>query len=477
MRSDIDIFELLEQQKTQPPSDTSSNLVIEEGEGQAAPPAETSPYVMEMDAWGRNKGKHLTRAWSVFKKDPFPERELVAADAHASLFENNPSPHPHPADAQRAEWWKQMMESPEFKALRNQTCLDNTLSEIGAKSLYDEWWKYAESNPPPSEGQPQPGSDQEAIGDSLARIRSCAKAVQQATDTVQDAKDAGQGLGMGGAGQPLDRVKLANYFQKVREHPKLRDIMRMAGRMRALSQALQRTKVQHGRDDMVGVELGGDIARLVPSELTQLVSGIPELELLALDRLARRQALCRQYRGVERLGKGPIVVCVDESASMRGKREIAAKALALTLAWLANQQRRWVGLVGFASGSEGTREAFPPGMLNQARLMDWLVHFYGGGTTLDVPVEELPKNYWKEFLVQGMPRGKTDVIIITDAEVDCSTAMRQSYAKWSKEEQVTTYGIIIGKNNPGDLKYLCQRYWCIPNLDLDTEAVESVLSI
>src|SRR5262245_62472889 len=105
---------------------------------------------------------------------------------------------------------------------------------------------------------------------------------------------------------------------------------------------------------MVGVVLGGDLGRLLPHELARLV--IPELEDDVLRRLVEGQVMCREYRATEPVGKGPVIVCVDESGSMEGEKAHTAKALALALAWVARHQGRWCALVGYSGGSgEGLR--------------------------------------------------------------------------------------------------------------------------
>ena len=106
---------------------------------------------------------------------------------------------------------------------------------------------------------------------------------------------------------------------------------------------------------------------------------VPELELDTLRRIAERQALCREHHAVEPVGKGPIIVSVDESGSMEGEKAHTAKALALALAWVARRQRRWCGLVAY-SGDTGERLlALPPGRWDEARLMDWLVGVHRPG--------------------------------------------------------------------------------------------------
>ncbi len=126
----------------------------------------------------------------------------------------------------------------------------------------------------------------------------------------------------------------------------------LAGRFRRVAQSKQRMKAAHGLDDVVGVEPGGDISRLLPSELARIA--VPELELDALRRFAERQALCLARSSTEPAGKGPVIVAVDKSGSMHGDKAHTAKALALALAWVARRQRRWCALVAY-SGETGER--------------------------------------------------------------------------------------------------------------------------
>jgi uncharacterized protein with von Willebrand factor type A (vWA) domain len=69
------------------------------------------------------------------------------------------------------------------------------------------------------------------------------------------------------------------------------------------------------------------------------------------------------------------------------------------------------------------------------------------------------------------------VILITDAIVNCDDEMRDAYLKWANAEQVKTYGIVIGGDEPGDLEKICTRHWSLPELSMDTDAVQNVLSI
>src|SRR5206468_9035225 len=138
---------------------------------------------------------------------------------------------------------------------------------------------------------------------------------------------------------------------------------------------------------------------------------MPNLELDTLRRLMEKQCMERDMRSTEPVGKGPIVISIDESGSMSGDKVHTAKALALALAWVARRQRRWCALVAY-SGDSGERHLpLPPGRWDEAAVLDWLAAFLGMGGDLDVPVRELPRLY-RELKA---PAGVTDVVFVTDA--------------------------------------------------------------
>lgn len=434
-----------------------------------------SPTVLSLDRWNLRRGNEVAQEWAeheIGEVDP-----LIVADAHATVFEPEPQLAERTADKSRAAWWRQLMETPEYRALRGTTCLDDDLSSIAAKSICDQWVQYAAEEQEPGEGEPEPGSDGEDIGKSLARIRSTAAALGAAKESVEAAQDLSAGLGMGSGGGQLDRQALAKYFKQVQNSDMLRSILAMAGRMRKLCQSLQRHKTHATRGEVTGIELCGDIARLVPMELAKVAGAIPELELLSLLQLSQRRSLGYKHKKNEPKKSGPIVVCVDESGSMNGEKIIAAKGLAMALAWLASHQNRWIALVGFAGGTEGTRLALPPRHNQQEQLIEWLLHFFSGGTTCDVPLSELPFNMWPEFVAQGLQRGKTDLIFITDAIVDCPDEVVAKFNAWKLEEQVKTYSIIIENSEAGELEKVSDRIWCIDDLNMNADAVEAVLSL
>lgn len=430
---------------------------------------EVSPTCLTVDSWGRRKGRELFHAPEVVNDTTVCDIDADEwADCHAACFEPRPKLVDNPGDETRANWFRDLLATDDYKSLHKQTRGRLDLSRVAAIEVGKQWSEFA-------------GLDDDAQSDPMNAAGSVAGAVRASRKAVSEAVDAMEGLGGGcgghggDSGTELAADKIVGMFNRVKNDRFLHDVMRSAGKFRRVARSLQRRKTKHGVDDMVGVTVGSNVNHLTQSELANFCSD--ELELLTLHRIATNRAMVKDYRGVEPVGKGPIVVIVDESGSMSGDKIITAKGLALTLGWVAKQQNRWIAFVGFSGGTEGNRLAMAPNAWDQDKLVDWLKHFYGKGTTLDVPVDQVPNTYWPEFLAQGMPRGKVDIVIVTDDAVDCPQAMVDHYNAWRKSENVTAYGIRIGSGGYGSMDKICDQTFCVRSLETDCDAVQEVLSV
>ncbi len=442
-------------------------------------PVEVSETALALDDWSLRRGREVLENSELLQKqfgmdDPasldasksmdqcVEEFQKLTADFHGAAFEPEPQLAPACANERLRGYMQQLLETPEFKALHQETQLDEAASELAAAAFAQSWVALAKTE-----------QSEDDFKSQMQAMRAASQALQSACGEVSDLRDAQSALGLGGNGGgngTLPAAELAKMFKRVQGSQQLKRICELAGRYRRFAQAQQRKKVLHGRDDVVGVVLDGDVGRLLPHELVAL--GDPDLELDVMRRLVERQAMCRDYRGIESKARGPIVVVVDESGSMGGEPIATAKAMALALIWVARHQKRWCCLVGFSGGTEGTYCVVQPGRDNPEPLMEWLEHFYGGGTTVDVPLVELPAK-WGEL---GCPKGKTDILCITDAIVSVPAAVRQSFLAWKAQEQVKLVTLIIN-GEPGDMAGVSDRVHRVKSLSLEESSVAEALTV
>jgi uncharacterized protein with von Willebrand factor type A (vWA) domain len=427
--------------------------------------AESSPTVLRTDRWTKRLGQRLAAEWSDAGVDGVAADDAnLAADAIETLLASSPTLHEHPEDIKRARWWTQLMASPETVALRSRTVLNTAVAEIAAATIASKYAAYAEATKDREDKDPEHESPREA----MERIRSIRDALGEASEAADDAEACGAGLGITGD-STIGAQQIAAFTRRLRKSPNLARIMRMAGRFAARAQQLQRQRTDLPGMEITGVELSGDLTRVLPYESALIAGAVPELELLAMARLAQRRSL--SYRRILRtpVGMGPLVISLDESGSNAGSKIETAKGLALAMVANARAQRRPFMLVAF-TGSDVIRiaENTPEG------IVSWCEAFLGGGSDCDLPLSSVPP-HWPTG-----PVGKqADHIIIGDAEVTgASVDYVNTYIAWATANRVRTYSIVVGPRSPGVLATVSDGgCWCIPTLDLDNPAVETILSI
>ncbi len=448
-----------------PPDSPAPTGVIAPGEV-AAPPPDASPTALEVDAWGLRRGRDLVAESHRLKRAGTDE--FAAADFFACAFDPDPRLVAACADPRRHQFLARLLDTPEYRALHDATRLDDTAAAIAATHFAEQFADLRRSGTKVgADGAASAGPS----GGELATLRAVGRAVAEAGKEVTELHEAVAALGMGpGAPGGTDPAAVAVLFKRVRGDPALRRVCELAGRFRRVAQSKQRQKPTHGLDDVVGVEPGGEVGRLLPVELARLA--VPGLELDTLRRIVERQAACREYRAVEPAGKGPVIIVLDESGSMSGEKIHTAKALALALAWVARRQRRWCALCAYSGDSGERLLALPPGRWDEGRLADWLCAFIGHGSDLDVPVREMPRMY----AALGAPPGVTDLIFVTDAVCRLPADVRDAFLAWKAAARARLVTLVVD-NAPGDLARISDEVHAVRSLSPDADAVGRVLSL
>lgn len=277
--------------------------------------------------------------------------------------------------------------------------------------------------------------------DTRTRLRvACENAIAAMSEAKEaDGMASALGCGKGGsAAQKVDRVAALS-------DPRLRRVLALAGRMRH-EVASKRKLGGSGREEIHSVEMGADIDRLLPVELSSM--GAPMGTELLVGKLADRRALQYAMRGRTKKAKGPILIAIDESGSMAGARDEWAKAVALSLMWVAQQEQRAFGVLHFASRVAradlfGSARVPGPGSLRE------IVSFFAnGGTDISqamaaalttIQIGSMPDPRTGES-VEWRDGQKADLVIISDG-YDTSDVV--TVAKSFEEAGVGIFGISI----------------------------------
>ncbi len=437
---------------------------LEEEWSEEHQPSET---VIALDEWDEDRGGRLHK---LLKRDEKFLRETQ--DFFALAYKADPHMNESCVDSHRQKYIEGVMASTDYRVLRQSTFLNEVTSEMAAKEFidkYEELKKQLKENENLSPRQQRQLSKE--LRDEAAMDSAIHDALSEAQDQIDEVMECARAIGMEeGDNRGMDPRRILDTYHKVRHNWRLKQIIDAAGKYRRLARAKQRQKVTHGYDDIVGVEMSGDVHRLLPLELALLAD--EDFELDAMRRLVERQSMSREFRGVEKVGKGPIVIIVDESDSMSGEPIANAKAFALAMAWIARQQKRFCVLASFASSYQGRYIVLPPNKWDETKLLDWLGGFYAGGTDSDYPLRTIPSK-WVEMEV---PRGKTDMIIITDGLLHVDQRLRESFTDFKSREKVKLLSMIM-YSAPGELQYVSDEWYLINGISIDNAVVGKCLSI
>jgi len=441
------------------------------GDGVVATPvakSAPSPYALAHDEWSERRGRDLfsqsQELQGIYAGHDQQVAEIATTDFRGGAFESRPKRSAQCTNPALAKYMDALMETEEFRQLRSITVGDENASEIAALKFSSGFAKVLADIP-----DDQIGTEQGDLQVELQAIRAAIDA-NNACEEYEDVRDNLPGMGGDPSGhKPISQEVVGKMFSRIRKSPMLMGIMRLAGRYRRIAQSAQRRKVPVGVDDVVGVHQSGDIGKLLPQELGRLSD--PAFEDDAMRRIVENVAQCREHCAIESVGKGPIVVIVDETGSMTKNDNIYhAKAFALSLYWVASAQNRWCCLVGYA-GADMNVLVIPPGQNKTDEVLEWLEHFENGATDLCIPVDKLPAQ-WSSF---GCPKGKTDIVQITDAICRIPSHVVDSFNAWKRTEQVRFLSIVIA-DAAGEAAKISDDCWVYNSMAASSDAINNILS-
>ena len=232
----------------------------------------------------------------------------------------------------------------------------------------------------------------------------------------------------------------------------LRELVRSLGRGAGWG-PLRRSPVQAfdeaGRDGLIrsvleqqetrGLCRSDDLGRMLPAEAALLAKGrtARPAKLLFFARMAERALLSYERDGWSEqptevpnplvrevrptADRGPILLCIDTSGSMRGQREVVAKSLALECMRAAREQERGCYAFCFSGPREVEEMELGDNPAGLTRLLDFLERTFNGGSNFDEPIKRcLGRLLDAEW-------ANSDILIVSDGE------LRPPAPEWAKK--------------------------------------------
>jgi uncharacterized protein with von Willebrand factor type A (vWA) domain len=152
--------------------------------------------------------------------------------------------------------------------------------------------------------------------------------------------------------------------------------------------------------------------------------------------------------------RGPIVLCLDTSGSMRGAPETIAKAVALEAMRTAHRERRGCVLIAFGGADEVSEHELSPGPAGLDALLDLMGQAFDGGTDLQAPVERAIERV-RQAGWQG-----ADLLIVSDGEFGCVPATLDLLDAARAGQGLRVQGVLVGDRETLGLLDLCDDiFW------------------
>ncbi|WP_416981284.1 VWA domain-containing protein [Streptomyces sp. T028] len=311
-----------------------------------------------------------------------------------------------------------------------------------------------------------------ALAAAVPGVRAAARnAAAKAAEAVRQEAALMRAWGVGPGElerMPFDqRARLAERLRTGR----LAQWAELIGRFRQMAGGERARKVENTAGELVGVTLGDDLSRVIPSELAGL--GLPELRAVFAVRYAAGELMLYDSQGEQATGQGAVIACVDTSHSMYEAgpggvtREAWAKACALALLDQARHAGRdFVGIL-FSAADKIRVFRFPAGRpADLAQVLDFAETFLGGGTSYQRPLSAAGELLEEEFNDTARARG--DIVMLTDDDCGVTETWMRGWNDAKHRLGFRVFGVAIGAPRVAEadsvLRALCDNLRSIEDL-------------
>ncbi len=134
-----ELLQLLDLKAKPPPVTTNAPVAGASGATADASSPPAGPTAVDVDAWGLRRGRDLVAESERLKA--CGTDEFAAADFFAVAFEPEPRLTAACSDPNRHQYVRQLLETPEYRALHADTELDDTAAAIAAGHLAEQFAK------------------------------------------------------------------------------------------------------------------------------------------------------------------------------------------------------------------------------------------------------------------------------------------------------------------------------------------------
>jgi len=378
----------------------------------------------------------------------------LLSDTFSAFFQNKARIKTNPPED--LEQHRQIMETvlglKEYEELHTVSRLDFFASAAATRAFSDELTKLIKKKK--EEEQREAGgesNEQQPLGIDPDTLRwAVRKSLKKGMEEAQEAKQAVESFGREEGG--LKRIPITEQFRLadlLAKNEKIREIIRMLGRMKLEALSVKRSKVTHSTPVRRGVETTGleGIDRILPEELADIALGKTAEERF-LRKLSEEDLLAYSYKNPVQQSHGPMLVAVDGSGSMEGPREVWAKAMAMAAFLQAKKEKRKTYGIIFGASENELFE------IDMNRLEDLATASFHMGTDFEPPLA------WAEDKFRENP--KADFLFITDGICDLPLERREAFLSAKSQSGARCFSVLIGSEATETVRQFSDKVFSLP---------------
>lgn len=252
------------------------------------------------------------------------------------------------------------------------------------------------------------------ISDIMEELGSYMENISSSINTL-----CGKGNGAKSYTNPKKKMELAEKLLKNRQ---LNEFIEKLGKFKRMAIRKQKTKIKHFNGEKHDIKYGNDLSKLLITEIKNLSDECLYLDFLK--RFSEHKLLNYEILNHEDT-KGDFIVCLDLSGSMRGTKEIWAKAITLSLLEIQLREKKRFICILFDDDVREIR-IFDKKPCSED-IIDFASVFFGGGTNFEKPIK-------KALTFNG------DIVFITDGECEMHRGFIE-YVEEVKKGKIYTFCI------------------------------------
>ena len=264
-----------------------------------------------------------------------------------------------------------------------------------------------------------------------------AQAMQETKQVKDGLKSLLGGTGAGIGDAELKKVPLRDQIalsEKIASDMKRKEIAEWTGRFKQIARKKQKSKHNESMERS-GVTIGNDIERLLPMELGLYTHPTTKNDFLRW--FEEGQTMMYEQKGQEVLGKGPIILCLDQSGSMRNL-DTQSKGFTLALMSIARRQRRDFCLILISNGIQVFK--YEKGKIKSSDIVNLSQTFLSRGTDFTLPLGKTLSMINKSRFKQA------NVVFFTDGEDKMRDSFLEEFNKKKREMGFKVLSLLIGSN-------------------------------